>query len=133
MFALIAARAWKPLLLLVLVAGAFIYRAVLIHERDAARAQLTTITAQAAQLKAADDACIAAVAQQNAAVEKLRSDEDLAIRAANAREANVSAQAEAAANEAKSAADALAQAKIGKGCAAAIQWANQQAASLGKW
>jgi hypothetical protein len=133
MLALIAARAWKPLLLILLAAGVFIYRAVLIHERDAARAQVTTLTAQAAQLKAADDACVAAVAQQNAAVEKLRSDEELAIRAANAREANVSAAAEAAASKAKSAADALSQAKIGKGCAAAIQWANQQAAGLSKW
>jgi hypothetical protein len=133
MFVAILAQCWKPLVLVALVAAALIYRTILVKERDAARAQVAAVSAQAQQFKAADDACVAAVAQQNAAVEKLQSDEALAIRAAETREANVVADAETRAAQAKSQADALVNAKVGAGCDAAIKWANQQAPALGKW
>ena len=133
MFATILAEYWKPLALIALVAAALIYRTVIVKERDAARAQVAAITAQAQQLKAADDECVAAVGRQNAAVEKLQSDEEMALKAAETREANVVADAETRAAQAKTTADALAHAKLGAGCAAAIKWANQQAPALGKW
>ena len=133
MFVTLIAGLWKPLALVGLVAAALVYRSVLIHERDAAQAQVAAITAQAQQYKAADDACVAAVAQQNAEVKKLREDEAMVLEAAQTREANVVANAETHAAQATKTADALAHAKLGQGCDAAIKWANQQGAELGKW
>ena len=49
-------RYWKPLALAVLIAAAFAYRAILIHERDRARAQLAELTAEAAALRASNQA-----------------------------------------------------------------------------
>ena len=133
MFVTLLAGLWKPLAVAGLIAAALVYRSVLIHERDAAQAQVAAITAQAQQYKAADDACVAAVAQQNAEVKKLRDDEAMIAEAAQTRVANVVANAQTQAAQARSTADALVHAKLGEGCDAAIKWANQQGQELGKW
>jgi hypothetical protein len=133
MLAALLTQFGKPLAFLALIAAALVYRAILVHQRDAALAQVAAITAQAQQYKAADDECVGAVGRQNDAVAKLQNDEVMVVQAAQTREENLVANAEARAAQARNAADALAHAKVGQGCDAAIKWANQQAPELGKW
>ncbi|MGH7840161.1 MAG: hypothetical protein ACREQD_00360, partial [Candidatus Binataceae bacterium] len=65
----------KPLVLVALVAALIVgllgYRALLVHQRDAARAQVAGLQAELAGLSAANQAMKAAVTQQNAAVADL--------------------------------------------------------------
>lgn len=97
---------WKPVAIALALAGLLVYRAVLVHQRDAAVAEVATMTAQFADLKSAEAACEAAVAQQNAA---------------------------ASASEEERRAAAIEDAPIAPDCAGAIKWGNEQAQELGKW
>jgi hypothetical protein len=131
--AMLLANNWKPIALALLLAAAFAYRAILIHQRDTAIAQNVMLTTQAADLKSAEAACEDAVARQNVAVNAIAAASARESAAAQTREANVAAAASAtAADEARRAA-AIRNTPIASDCAGAIKWANAEAPELGKW
>ena len=63
---------WKVIALAAMVATVLIYRAVLVHQRDSARAQVTALSDAAAALRAENASMAAAVARQNEAIDALQ-------------------------------------------------------------
>ncbi len=126
---------WKPLLLVALVAAAVGYRAVLLHQRDAARSRVTQLTVEAAALRSSNQALGAMIDRQNAAVAQLKAQADAAMSAMSASENAAAVAAGAADSKAEQQGRALIAAPIdvNAGCAGAIQWGNAQAAELSSW
>ena len=133
MFPLLAGQLWKPVAVALLIAAALGYRALLLHQRDAARAEVTHLSAALADAEASNTALQSAIATQNSAVAHLRAQLDQSARAAAARERAAAARGVAAMRTATSGAQTLERARIEAGCAAAIRWGNAQAAELGRW
>ncbi len=133
MFPLLAAKLWKPVAIALLIAAAAGYRALLLHQRDAARAAVTHLSASLADAEASNAALQSAIATQNSAVAQLRTELEQGVQAAAARERAAAARGTAAMRTAASGARALEGARIDAGCAAAIRWGNAQAAELGRW
>src|SRR5690349_5801954 len=131
--ALFATRYWKPLAIAAVVAAAIGWRAVLVSERNHARADAARATAEASALRSANAALSAAVAEQNAAVETMRARAAAQARTAGEREAAAARTGAAAARAAELQAGRLASAPIGAGCDAAIRWGNARAAELSRW
>src|SRR5260370_16438577 len=88
---LMLANYWKPIAIAVALAAMFAYRALLIHQRDAARSETASLSMQVADLKSAEPACEGAVARQNAPVNALASASVRESSAAQTREANLAA------------------------------------------
>jgi hypothetical protein len=132
---ILLAQYWKPLLLAALVASALAYRAILVHQRDEARAQVTQTSAEMATLRTANQALGATVDQQNQAVARLKAEADAAENAMTARENTASSEATAALDKAEQQARALSAAPINaaSGCEGAIQWGNARAVELSSW
>ena len=84
---------WKPIALAILTVAILVYRAVLVHQRDSARAQVAALTDAAAVLRAANASMAAAVTQQNQAVAALQAKMKLAQGAAAARETDTATHA----------------------------------------
>jgi hypothetical protein len=126
MFPFLAGQLWKPVALALLITAALGYRALLLHQRDAARAAGAHLRTELADAEASNAALQSAIAAQNSAVAQLRAQLEEGVRAAAARGA-------AAMRSATSGARALEDARIEAGCAAAIRWGNAQAAELGRW
>ncbi|HZO81155.1 MAG TPA: hypothetical protein VFB33_05625 [Candidatus Binataceae bacterium] len=124
---------WRPLGLSLLVAAALAYRALLVHQRDAARAQAARLGAELAAAQAASAAMRQAVAAQNAAVARLRVELRQSAEAAAARDRAAAAEGAAVMRQAAAGARALQRARIDAGCAAAIRWGNVQSAKLARW
>jgi len=133
MFPMLAGQLWKPVALALLIAAALGYRALLLHQRDAARAEATHLRDSLAGAEASNAALQSAIAVQNSAVAQLRAELEEGVQAAAARERAASARGAAAMRSATSGARALEAARIDAGCAAAIRWGNAQAAELGRW
>jgi hypothetical protein len=134
MFPMLAAKLWQPVALALLIAAALGYRALLLHQRDAARAAVTHLSASLADAEASNAALQSAIAAQNSAVAQLRAELEQGVQAAAAaRERAATAMGTAAMRTAASGARALEGARIDAGCAAAIRWGNAQAAELGRW
>jgi uncharacterized protein YlxW (UPF0749 family) len=133
MFPLLAGQLWKPVALALLIAAALGYRALLLHQRDAARAEGAQLRVSLADAEASNAALQSAIATQNSAVAQLRAELEEGVQAAAARERAASARGAAAMHAATSGARALEDAPIDAGCAAAIRWGNAQAAELGRW
>ncbi len=133
MFPMLAAKLWQPVALALLIAAALGYRALLLHQRDAARAAATHLSASLADAEASNAALQSAIATQNSAVAQLRAELEQGVQAAAARERAATAVGTAAMRTAASGARALERARIDAGCAAAIRWGNAQAAELGRW
>jgi hypothetical protein len=131
--ALLIANYWKPIAIAVAIAAVLAYRAVLVHQRDAARAATAALTAQVYDLKSAELACEDAVARQNSAVSALAASAARETAAAQTREASIYASASSAASAEASRAAAIETAPIAPDCPGAIKWANAQAGELGKW
>ena len=125
--ALLIANYWKPIAIVVALAAALAYRGLLIHQRDAARAETASISVQLADWKISEAACESAVARQNQAVNAI------AAAAAKTREANLAASAAATASDEARRANAILSTPIANDCASAIKWANAQAGELSKW
>jgi len=124
---------WKPIVLALAMIGVVAYRAVIVHQRDSARAQVKELTAQAAELNARERACEDAVKRQNAVVAAIRETAMRDLMAAEIRQANVAADAaRAQVNDARRA-EELKRAVVGGGCDAAVRWGIAQARELGKW
>jgi len=133
MFGLLAGQLWRPVALALLVAAALGYRALLLHQRDAARAQAAHLSASLADAEASNTALQNAIATQNSAVAQLRAELEQSVRDAAARERAATAKGAAAMRTAANGAQALERARIEAGCAAAIEWGNAQAAELSRW
>jgi len=133
MLPLMAVRLWKPVALALLIAAVLGYRALLLHERDTARAAAAHLSASLADAEASNAALQSAIATQNSAVAQLRTQLEQSARAAAARERAATANGAAVMRMAASGARALESARIDAGCAAAIRWGNAQAAELGQW
>ncbi len=126
-------RFWKPAVFVMLIGAGLLYREILVHERDAARKQVTVLQAESAQCKAANSQMSAAVADQNRRV--------LALEAAAARStSDETARAQAAeaavardASRGRRQASALLKARVGTKCREAIRWGNLQGPVLGRW
>jgi len=133
MLPMMAMQLWRPVALALLVAAALGYRALLVHQRDAARAASAHLSASLADAEASNMALQNAVATQNSAVAQLRAELEEDQAAAAARERAAAADGQAAMRTAANGAAALKGARIEAGCAAAIRWGNAQAAELGRW
>jgi hypothetical protein len=133
MFPLLAGQLWKPAAVALLIAAAVGYRALLVHQRDTARAEVTHLSASLADAEASNTALQSAIATQNSAVVKLQTQLEQSARDAAAREGLAAAKGVAAMRTATSGAQALQRARIDTGCAAAIRWGNAEAAELGRW
>jgi hypothetical protein len=123
----------KWILLVLLIAAAVAYRAVLVHQRDSARAQVITLTAAAAVLQADNASMAAAVAKQNAAIDTLQAQMKVAQSAAAARQTQYASSAATAMTQERTHANAMMTAPIASGCADAIAWGNAQGPELGRW
>lgn len=124
---------WKLIALAILIIALVVYRTVLVHQRDTARAQVDTLTDAAAVLRANNASMAAAVTQQNQAVAALQAKMKLAQDAAAVHETEFAKRASAALAQALTHAKALTNAPIAAGCQAAIDWGNAQAPELGRW
>jgi hypothetical protein len=133
MFLPLMAGLWKPVAIALLIAAVLGYRALLLHQRDTARAQVTHLSASLADAEASNTALQSAIATQNSAVAQLRTQLAQGAQAAAARERAASANGAAVMRLAASGARALESAWIDAGCAAAIRWGNAQAEELSRW
>jgi hypothetical protein len=84
----------KPLAILAVAAALFGYRELLIHQRDAARAQAAALNARQEACAAGAQAWRIAIADQNAAIARLRRDQAQTAAAARTRETAAAARAE---------------------------------------
>lgn len=132
---LIISQYWKALVLAGLMAAAVAYRAILVHQRDQARAQVAQLTAEGAALRVSNQAMTAAINQQNTAVTALKVRADAAVNIMAANEAVALRAGAAAQGQAQQQAQALIAASIdaSSGCAGAIRWGNAQAPELSAW
>jgi septal ring factor EnvC (AmiA/AmiB activator) len=123
----------KLIALIAIVAAALIYRAVLVHQRDSARAQVTALSDAAAGLRAENASMAAAVARQNAAVNAVQDKMKAVERDAAQREANSATNAARTMNAEIAHANAERNAAVPAGCQGAIDWGNAQGPELGRW
>lgn len=124
---------WKVLALALMIGTVLIYRAVLIHQRDSARAQVATLSGAAAALRAENASMASAVARQNEAIGALQGKMKLAQQAAAQREAQSAGAAERTMSEELAHANAVRNAPVPAGCQGAINWGNAQGPELGRW
>jgi hypothetical protein len=124
---------WKLIALVLLVTAILIYRAVLVHQRDSAQAQVAALTDAAAVLRADNASMAAAVTQQNQAVAALQAKMKLTQDAAAVRETQSANCASQALAQELARSKAISNAPIPAGCQAAIAWGNAQAPELGRW
>lgn len=130
---LLAARLWKPAVLGLLLAGVFVYRAVLVHQRDSARKQVTALSLEAAELQASNSKLESAINDQNSALEQMHQQMAAAQQAAAQNQADNVRQAAAIMQKYEMSAKALNQAPVPAGCEGAIEWGNAQGPELGQW
>jgi len=131
--ALALTNVWKPFALLALVTAVFIYRAVLIHERDSAQAQAKALETQAALLQTSNAALERAIGQQNAAVEALHQQLGNEELQTQRREQEFAQRGAAAMMLQTEQADHVRNAQVPPGCTGAIVWGNAQGPVLGQW
>ena len=132
---LILSQYWKPLMLCALIAAALVYRATLIHQRDATRTQVAQLATDNAALRVSNQALSATISEQNAAVTALKARADAAVNTMAANESAALRAGAAAEGRAQQQAQALLAASIdaNSGCEGAIRWGNAEAAELAKW
>lgn len=131
--ALALANLWKPLTIAALIAGLVAYRALLVHQRNAALGQVKSLELQAEALQADNAALKGAVAQQNAAVDELRQQAAAAASAAQQRETAFARKAQTEMQAASQRARAISDAAVPPDCEGAIKWGNAQGPQLGQW
>ena len=124
---------WKIGALAALVGAALIYRAVLVHQRDAARAEVKTLTEQTGALQESVAAMRQATARQNAAVAALAAKAGADDAAARARETAADRRGAELMMANLKLARRLRGAAIPGDCAVAIRWGNARGPELGTW
>ncbi len=128
-----ASRYWKASVLVLGLSAALVYRAVLVHERDAARRVAAELRLNVSELQAANGRLAGALTRQDAAVGALKKAADDAARALSAQSAIAAQAGVRDAMRAEGQARALSHATVDPGCAAAIRWGNARAAELSRW
>jgi biopolymer transport protein ExbB/TolQ len=124
---------WKIGAFAALLAAALIYREVLVHQRDDARAQVKTLTEQSGALQESVAAMRQAVARQNGAVAALAAKARADEAAARARESEADRRGAALMRANLKLARRLRNAPIPGDCAGAIRWGNARGPELGTW
>ncbi len=133
MLSLLAGQLWRPVAIGLLIAAALGYRALLVHQRDTARATAAHLSASLTAAEASNAALQGAIATQNSAVAQLRTQLKQSMAAAVAREQAAAAAGATAMHAAARGAQAFERARIAAGCVAAIRWGNAQGVELGRW
>lgn len=123
----------KPLAVAALIAVLAGYRAILIHQRDAARARAAALGERLDQCAAETDALRRAIAERNAAVARMQSAQAQVAAAERSRETAAAARAEAALKHELAQAKAIENAPVASGCEGAIEWGNGEGPELGQW
>lgn len=129
----LATRFWKPAFLIGVLGAAFIYREVIVHERDSAQAKLAESASQIADLTRSNKRFQTAVGECNSKVDSLQASAQRERQSAAAQAAAASQRAAGLTAAADAAAAAIAKDRVAAGCNGAIQWANQQGPELGRW
>jgi hypothetical protein len=124
---------WKAIALIAMVATALIDRAVLVNERDTARAQAAAESGAATVLRLEKVSLTAAVARENAAAGALQDKIKLAQRRATQRKARYAAIETKEMNRELAHANAIRIAASPPGCQGALDWGNAQGPELGRW
>jgi hypothetical protein len=123
----------KPLALAAVLAALIGYRALLVHQRDAAKAQAALLGERLSQCAAGAEALKRAIAEQNAALAQLRRDQARAAAAASSRETASVARAQAALKRGIARARAIEKTSVPSGCEGAIKWGNGEGPELSQW
>ncbi len=116
-----------------LVLALLVYRGVLVHQRDRARAELAAAVQRCAGLEAANASLAQEIRTQNAAVEAMRTAAEHQAQAMGARMRDSARAADRAQSRAEADAGALARLPIAAGCEQAIEWGRERARELGRW
>jgi hypothetical protein len=124
---------WRAIAVGVVLMAAVTYRGVLIYQRNAARAESVSLGVHLGALKIAETACEAAVANQNRAVDAMRSTSKRLAEVSANRTANVSAAAAKTTALENDRAMKTLQTPIAADCPGAIKWGNLRAIEIGKW
>jgi hypothetical protein len=131
--ALMLAKLWRPIAVVAIVASLFVYRALLLHQRDVARAQARTLQTEMSNMVAESEALRTAIAHQNGAVEALRQRLQASRTSAAQRESRYASKGAEIMNGHSAQARALRNAPVPSDCIGAIEWGNGQGPELGKW
>jgi peptidoglycan hydrolase CwlO-like protein len=131
--AFLASPMLKLGVIVVICAGLFAYRGVLIHERNSARAEVAKLTTDLATCRANTATLEKSVQDQNAAIVTEHNSERLIAQEARAHQAAAAQAGAAAAASAAARAQAIEHSQIQPGCAAAITWGRAQAPGLSRW
>jgi septal ring factor EnvC (AmiA/AmiB activator) len=123
----------KPAAIVIIVIGLVTYRAILVHERDAARSQAAAFQAEFAAAQAANQSLSAEIARQNFQTEALQRQAKAAADSLKTRNQQAAAASASLMNQEIARANAIAAQPIADGCAAAIEWGNGAGPELGKW
>jgi hypothetical protein len=122
---------WKVIALAAIVAGTLIYRAVLVHQRDSARAQVTALSDAAAALRAENASMASAVTHQNDAINALQGKMKLAEKDAAQREAQYAARGAQAMSREVARANAVRNAPVPAGCQGCNQLGKRAGTGVG--
>jgi hypothetical protein len=133
MLSFIASPLAKIGMVAILIFAAVAYRAVLIHERDSARAEAAKAEAALTQCHANEQTYQQAIANQNAKIAAQAEQAHQDVLAAEARATLAENDAQAIVARANLTASSLIRAPIADGCPAAIAWGNAQAPALARW
>ncbi len=123
----------KPLIAVLLIVGIAGYRALLVRERDVARAQVKALEADKAALLQSNAAMEAAIARQNQAIADLNNEAVGELRRAQAYQAEAAARGAGELRRALDQAESVAASAIAPDCNAAVAWGNAQGPELGRW
>jgi hypothetical protein len=126
-------KLWKPMLIAGIIGTALVYREVVVHQRNSARAELVKSASQIADLIASNQQFQAAVGECNSKVDSLQADSERAQQALAAQATVAADRAATLVATANTAAAVLGKDQIDSSCKGAIQWANQQGPELGRW
>jgi len=126
-------RCAKPLIVIALIAGLMGYRALLVRERNAARARVQVLEEDKATLVRTNAAMEQALARQNQAIADLNNEAVSRLRAAQAHEAQAATRGSAELEGALAHAAQMAHTSVPDGCGGAIAWGNAQGPELGRW
>ena len=126
-------RLWKPAVIVLLLAGIFAYRAILVHQRDSARKQAAALTVEAGELQASNSKLLSSINEQNGALDQMHQEMTAAQQAAAQSQSASVQEAAATMRKYEAAANAMNQARVPADCEGAIEWGNAQGPELGQW
>ncbi len=133
MLSLLASPLAKLGTIILLVAGLWLYRATLVHERNSARAALAQAEIDLGTCRANTATLMRTINDQDAAITTERNNEQLIVQAARQRETTAAAAASSVASATVAQVQMIERMKIDSGCDAAIKTALSHASALADW